>query len=132
VKEVANHTAADFLEVREDLPQQADFMHRKERFVNAFTVLHHFEDGPPALGLLARMPPLGSDPADRGERHGMKAGLLAMRLGKSSIMSNGSLKSDGNAIRLRLPPISSSHIDARVPPRLPAGVIAHHRFRGFT
>ena len=68
----------------------------------------------PALGLFARMPPGRTQPlADRRKRHGMKAGLLPMRLRKSFDHLEGSLKSDWIAIRLRLPPTSSSHIEAR-------------------
>src|SRR3954466_15128742 len=80
VKEIANDPAANFFEVREDLPEQTDFVHREERVVDSDTILHHFDDRPAGPWIVCQDPATAAETLPNcGERDRMKTRLLAMR-----------------------------------------------------
>src|SRR5947207_10892160 len=46
VEEIADDAASDLFEIGKYLSEQSHFMHREQRVVDAFAILHHVQDQP--------------------------------------------------------------------------------------
>src|SRR5688572_9010927 len=134
VKEIADNPAPNLFEVRKDLPQQTDLMHRQQGVVNADAILHHFENGPAGPGVVRENAPCSIQPLPyRRLCHRMQARLLPVGLGKGLDHFEGIAKVglDRN--------LAAAAADLFLPHRSPPGdlarpqeVVTHHGLRGFT
>ena len=110
VEKISNDAATDFFEIRKDLPEQTDFMHREKRVVDAFPVLHHLENGSPGARIVAENAVSRLSPAAEWLRVCRESSRAFFRWAsaKAAIISNGSAKSDVIVMRFGVPTIASS------------------------
>ena len=84
MEEVPDDPATNLLEIGKDLSQQTYLVHCQQRVIDALPVLHHFQDGAPCPGVVAK-DAIGvcEAAADRDERRRVQPGLLPVGFAKS-------------------------------------------------
>src|SRR2546427_4290876 len=83
VKEISNDAAPNFFEIGKYFAEESNLVHREQRVVDAFSVLHHVQNQPARFRMVGKQAIGGNNPLPNScQRCGVEPSFLAMRFRK--------------------------------------------------